>query len=354
MDIDRYIAEHTLEWQRLEDLATRLGRRRARPAPGELDELVRLYQRATSQLSHVRWHYRDPALTQQLSVLVAQANAAIYGRKQASMATFVRFFTHTFPAAVWHCRTAVAVSAAVFFIPALVMCLWLLNSPEALEMSGSPADRRLYTEELFEQYYSDRSPLQFFAEVTVNNIWVSFLTFAGAATGGILTIVVLGVNGLFIGQAAAWMISEGETARFWGFILPHGLLELSAIVIAGAAALRLGWTLVAPGDRTRADALREEGGRTGAIIIGLMAMFFVAGVVEGFITGRGFPVGVRVGIGAVGWVAAIAYFVGRGRAAQAEGCTGRLGEPPPVTADRARGVDTATRPPVPVTDLPPP
>jgi uncharacterized membrane protein SpoIIM required for sporulation len=244
-----------------------------------------------------------------------------------------RFFASTFPAAVWHCRRAVAVSALLLFLPALAMCLWLLNSPTAMEASAPAPERQAYVEDMFEQYYYDRSPLQFFGEVTVNNIWVSFQTFSGAATAGALTGVVLVTNGAGLGQAAAWMIGEGDAARFWGFILPHGMLELSAIVIAGGAAFQLGWALLAPGDRTRGDALKEEGLRTVSVVLGLIAMFFLAGVIEGFITGRGLPVGLRVGIGALGWMAAIAYFGVRGRAAARAGDSGMLGTLPPSWAD---------------------
>ena len=131
------------------------------------------------------------------------------------------------------------------------------------------------------------------------------------------------------------MISEGDADRFWGFILPHGMLELTAIVIAGGAAFQLGWALLAPGDRSRADALRHEGQRTVSVVLGLTAMFVLAGLIEGFITGRGLPVGARVGIGALGWVAALAYFGIRGRAAALGGETGMLRSPPPTWADRA-------------------
>ena len=347
MDIDRYIATNQLRWQRLDDLSRRAGVRPGSLDADELDELLRLYQRVSAQLSYVRTHYGDPGLTSTLSATVGRAHQVVYRQRSGGLRAVATFFTSTFPAAVWHCRWAVAASAAVFFVPAVIMCLWLLNDPSAMAASASEADRVTYVEDLFEQYYSDRSPLQFFAEVTVNNIWVSFQAFAGAATGGVLTAVVLFINGAGLGQVAAWMIAEGDADRFWGFILPHGMLEISAIVIAGGAAFRLGWTLLVPGDRTRADALRDEGQRTVSIVLGLVAIFFVAGIIEGFITGRGLPVGLRVGVGAAGWLAAVAYFVLLGRAALAAGATGMLGEPPPTWDDEPDPdavVRTAARP----------
>jgi len=328
VDIDRYIASNQHTWKRLDALTAQASTRISALSHDDLEELLRLYQQVSAQLSFVRTHYREPSLTASLSATVANAHQIIYRRSGGGWRSVTRFFTDTFPAAVWHCRTAVGVSAAFFFLPALIVCLWLLNSPDALEASASAVDRQVYVDDLFEQYYSDRSPLQFFGEVTVNNIWVSLQVFAGAATAGLYSALLIASNGVFLGQAAAWMISEGESARFWGFILPHGMLELSAIVIAGGAAFQLGWALLAPGDRSRADALREEGQRTLTIILGLGAMFFAAGVIEGFITGRGLPVGLRVGVGALGWLAALAYFGLRGIAAARDGNTGLLVAPP--------------------------
>jgi hypothetical protein len=105
-------------------------------------------------------------------------------------------------------------------------------------------------------------------------------------------------------------------------------LELSAIVIAGAAGMRVGWSYVAPGDRTRVDALRDEGQRAVTIALGLMSMFLLAGLVEGFITGSGLPTAVRVGIGVLLWFAYGTYLYVQGRLAADQGITGLLGETP--------------------------
>lgn len=328
MDIDRYIASNQHTWKQLDALAAQGSVRVSALSNEDLEELLRLYQQVSAQLSFVRTHYREPSLTASLSATVANAHQLIYRRKGGGWRSVVRFFSATFPAAVWHSRRAVAVSAVIFFLPAVIVCLWLLQSPAALDASATPEFRQTYVNDLFEQYYYDRSPLQFFGEVTVNNIWVSLQVFAGAATAGLYSAFLLASNGVAVGQAAAWMISEGEAERFWGFILPHGMLELSAIVIAGGAAFQLGWVLLAPGDRSRADALREEGQRTLTIVLGLGAMFFAAGLIEGFITGRGFPVALRVGVGALGWVAALAYFGLRGAAAERNGDHGLLVAPP--------------------------
>ncbi len=104
------------------------------------------------------------------------------------------------------------------------------------------------------------------------------------------------------------------------------MLELTSVFIAGAAGLRLGWTLIDPGDRPRLSALAEEGRRAVVIVIGLILTFAAAGTIEGFVTGRPWPTALRVGIGALAEIAFLAYAIALGRRAAAHGFTGALGE----------------------------
>src|SRR4029077_16237722 len=108
-------------WNRLEDLTSRTRKARSRAlAPGEIDEFVALYQRTAAPLSYARGYYDDPGLTARLTTLVAAANAALYGTRPASTRGFGRFFTETFPAAVWYSRRFVLASAALMFVPAIL------------------------------------------------------------------------------------------------------------------------------------------------------------------------------------------------------------------------------------------
>jgi uncharacterized membrane protein SpoIIM required for sporulation len=119
--------------------------------------------------------------------------------------------------------------------------------------------------------------------------------------------------------------AAGQQPKFWGLILPHGLLEISAVIIAGAAGLRLGWTIIDPGDRGRASALAEEGRRAAMVVLGLVPVFGVAGAIEGFITGRSLPTALRVGICAAVCALFWAYVTVLGRHATASGVTGLPG-----------------------------
>ena len=281
MDIDRYIQRNEPTWRRLQQLSDSGARDVRRLDDQEIAELVTLYQRVSAHLSHARGRYRDPELNARLSGILGEARNVIYRRRSAAGRSVARFFTETFPAAVWGARRFVLASLLILVLPALGMGFWLANDPAALDASVPPELQRLIAEEEFENYYSSQPAQDFAGFVTINNIQVAFLSFAMGIIPLVGSAYVMGINGLNVGVMAAVMHRAGEGAQFWGLILPHGLLEISSIVIAGAAGLRLGWALVAPGDRTRAIAFREEGMRAVVIVMGLSLCFVVAGVHRG-------------------------------------------------------------------------
>lgn len=335
MDLDRFLATNQPLWERLGVLTAKAGRSAGRLSASEIDELVRLYQRTSSHLSYVRTYYGDPALTARLTGIVASAGAVVYGTRPKSLRTFGRFFTRTFPGALWHNRRFVAASALLFYLPAIAIGAWLANSDEAIEAVGPPALREAYLNEDFESYYSSRPASEFAAQVTTNNIQVGFLAFAGGILLCVPTVLLLVFNGANLGVPAGLFAAAGENAKFYGLILPHGLLELTAVVIAGSAGLRLGWSLIDPGDRPRSEAVVEEGRRSVVIVLGLGATFAVAGLIEGFVTGSGLPTLVRVGIGVVVEAAFLLYVVVLGREAADMGLTGMFGESPVASSTTA-------------------
>jgi uncharacterized membrane protein SpoIIM required for sporulation len=326
VNVDQFMARNESSWRRLDELV-RAARKNVRSlSPAELEELIALYQRTSAHLSDARGAYPNQALQRALTARVAAAHGVIYGKRPRTIRSVGRFFTETFPAAVWHDRRFVVASAALFFVPAIAMGAWVGTSQEAFEASATEDVREAYLEEDFEAYYSSEPAAQFATQVTVNNILVAIYAFALGILLCVGTIFILFQNGLLLGQAAGTFIFAGESAKFFGLILPHGLLEISAIVVAGAAGLRLGWTIVDPGDRTRASALAEEGRRSVVIVLGLFLAFVTAGLIEGFVTGSGLPTWARVGIGVAVLLAAVLWIVVQGRAAAARGITGLLGE----------------------------
>jgi uncharacterized membrane protein SpoIIM required for sporulation len=331
VDIDRFMETHQPTWSRLDDLTRRGQRGIRRLSADEIDELVRLYQRVSGHLSLARTYYRDDALITHLTGLVARAGALVYGTRARTLRAAARFVTHAFPAAMWHARWFIGVSAALFLLPAAAVAVWLATTPAALDLAGPEALREAYVAEDFADYYTRDPSAQFAAFVTTNNIRVAATAFAGGILVCIPTGIILLINGANVGVAAGLFAAAGQLPLFWGLILPHGLLELTAVFVAGGAGLRLGWTLVDPGDRPRRSALTEEGRRAIVIVIGLVGVFLVAGLIEGFVTGAPWPTWARVGIGVTAWAAFLTYAAGLGHAAAAQGLTGALGEDTPYS-----------------------
>jgi uncharacterized membrane protein SpoIIM required for sporulation len=326
MNLDRFIAESQPAWDRLRVLTDRAGRGLRHLYAAELDELVRLYQRVSTHLSLARSAYRDPGLVELLTRLTARAGSVIYGVRPRTWRGFLRFVTDTFPAAVWHSRWFVVTSTLCLVVPAVIVAVWIANSTAALQASAPEALRESYVEEDFEAYYSNLASVEFATLVTTNNIRVGIMAFAAGILLCVPTAYILALNGANVGFAAGLFAAAGQQPRFWGLILPHGMLELTAVLIAGAAGLRLGWALVDPGDRPRGAALTDEARRAVAIVIGLVGVFVVAGLIEGFVSGSTLPTWARVGIGALTWAVFCVYIVVRGIAATRRGMTGAIGE----------------------------
>jgi uncharacterized membrane protein SpoIIM required for sporulation len=335
VDIDRFIARNQPSWERLEALA---GRRTRTLTTAELDELIGLYQRASGHLAYARTHFREPGLLARLTMLVAGAHGAIYGRRSAATGTLRRFLLTSYPAAVWHCRRAVLASAAFLLVPAVAVGIWLGVSDAALDAAMPEELQEALLASEFEDYYSSAPAQDFTSLVTINNIQVSVVAFALGAllVPGALILVYNGVN---VGVAAGLFASAGRLPEFFGLILPHGLLELTAVVIAGGAGLQMGWALVVPGDRTRSAALAEEGRRSVVLVLGTIGAFVVAGVIEGFVTPAPIPTVLRVAVGVLVWVSFLAWVIGRGRVAAAAGFTGHPDDDLPAW-DRWRGIAT--------------
>jgi uncharacterized membrane protein SpoIIM required for sporulation len=326
VDIDLFIARNTPVWNRLAELTSKARGGLGRLDPVEVDELVVLYQRVSAHLSHARTAYRDPSLTMRLTTLVTQASGVIYRGRSRPGSAVADFFAWRFPAAVYQSGRFILVSALLLLVPAVVMGVWLGTSDAALDAAAPEAVRETYVTEDFEDYYSSDSAANFGTQVTVNNIQVAFMAFAGGILVCIPTAAVMIFNGANVGMAGGLFADAGQLDKFFGLILPHGLLELTAVVIAGAAGLRMGWAIIVPGDRSRSEALGAEARRAVLIALGLTVAFVMAGFIEGFVTGSGVPTALRIAVGVAAELAFVLWIVVQGRAATLRGLTGEMGE----------------------------
>jgi uncharacterized membrane protein SpoIIM required for sporulation len=262
----------------------------------EAEELVTLYQRVGTQLAALRAAGADPVTVGRLSGLIADARGAVTGAQAPVWRDISRYFLVSFPAALYASRRWWLTIGLSFYLVVAWMAWRVIEHPELLESVGTPAEIQQLVDKDFASYYSANPAQDFALQVWINNATISA---AVLAVGVLLipTFFVLWSNALNLGVIAGVMIGHDRSDVFFGLITPHGLLELTAVFVASAAGLRLGWSWIAPGPRTRMQALAQTGRATVGMAIGLAVILMISGIIEAFVTPSPLPTAVRVGIG---------------------------------------------------------
>lgn len=318
MDIDAFVARHTPQWRRLEELVAR-----RRLTGEEADELVMLYQQVATHLSLVRTRSPDPALVGRLSTLVARGRSAVTGGAAPAWRDFRRFFVVTFPLAVYRARAWWGGSAAAFLLVSFGLLFYIARHPEVQARIATPEQTKQLVENDFADYYSAHPAQSFAAQVWTNNALVA----AGTLVLGITVVgaaYVLLSNAVNVGVVGGLMVGNGRAGEFFGLISPHGILELTAVFVAAGAGIRLGWSWVDPGPLPRSRALAETGRSMITVVPGLALVLAVSGVLEAFVTPSGLPTWARIGIGMAAEAAFLGYVFWFGGRADRAGETGDL------------------------------
>jgi uncharacterized membrane protein SpoIIM required for sporulation len=326
VDVDAYVAAHEPEWKRLDALV----KRRRRLTGDEVDELVTLYQRTTTHLSAARSSAHDPALVAVLSARVARARAAVTGTHAAQWGIVGHFALVSFPAMAYRARWWWLGTAAGSLAVALVIGWWVARSPQVQAALLPHAQVRQLVNHQFQGYYSQYAAPAFAAKVWTNNAWVAAESLIFGILLGLPTLLVLFENASNLGVAGALMIVHGKGVLFFALILPHGMLELSAVFLAAATGLRLGWTVIDPGPRPRGRALAEEGRAAVTVALGLVAVLLVSGVIEAFVTPSHLPAWARIMIGVAAEATFLGYVIILGRRAEAAGLSADIADAPEV------------------------
>jgi uncharacterized membrane protein SpoIIM required for sporulation len=316
VDLDAFVTVHAAEWTRLDQLS-----RRRRLEADEADEIVDLYRRAATHLSVLRSSTADAQVVARLTMTVAEARSAVSGSATPWPRELARFFVVSFPAAVWRSRAWVAFSAAFTLGVAMIVGIWIANSPAAFAALGDESDLHDLAYHDFEEYYSEFSAGGFTAQVWTNNSWVAAMCVAMGITG-VGVVYALFSNAMNLGLVGGVMAHYDRLGLFFSLITPHGLLELTAVFVAAGAGMQLFWAWVRPGRRTRAQALAVEGRSMITVALGLVLVLFVSGLVEGLVTPSSLPPWAKIAIGVVVWSAFAAYVTVLGRRAVSHGETG--------------------------------
>ena len=319
-----FVAEHRAGWARLDQLT----RRRRQLTGDEIDELVRLYQQTATQLSALQAGGLDPALAARLSGQLARSRAAVSGAPSAGWRAVGRFAAISFPAAAYRARWWWLGCAAGSALVAVLIGWRVAGSPALASSLLSRSAAANLVHHQFRHYYSAYDGRSFAAKVWTNNAVVAAVTIIFGVLLGIPVLFVLFENAANVGVVGGLMTAYGKSGEFWSLILPHGILELSAVFLAAGVGLRLGWAVIDPGRRPRIRALAEEGRALVTVAIGLVFVLAASGLIEAFVTPSPLPAWARIGIGVLAEAGFVTYVIVLGRRAVAAGETGDIAEVP--------------------------
>lgn len=282
-----FIEKRKASWQRLEDLIkqTRQLNGLQKFTRAEVRELGTLYRRAASDLAIARVESRDPRLVNYLNSLVIRAHGEIYRTESKGVRGIIDFYLYDFPA-IFRKTYKYTLTVFLIFLGLLLFSfVATYRDDDFSELAGVGPEmvqtikgNRMWTDDL--NKYAPAGA----AFIIANNIGVGFITFAYSIFPIVGTILKLLPTALQVGAIMALTIKYHMGLKLFGFISGHGVLELTAIFIAGGAGLMLGMAILVPGERTRTQALVEQGAIAIKLLAGSIPMLIVAGIIEGFIS----------------------------------------------------------------------
>ncbi len=312
--VDEFVARRREDWSALETLLRRAAGRGLRGFSGpELERFGRLYRQASSDLAVAQRDYPHDRVRAYLDQLLARVHPYVYQGSLSDWHSLLEFYRAGFPRLYRANAVYVLASVALFLGPALIAYLATLGSTAAQEalvpgrLLGTIRQGQMWTEipELIRPAES--------TFLMTHNLQVSIMAFAGGVLLGLGTLYVLVQNGLMLGSVLGTCQVNGLGLPLVAFISAHGYLELSDIVIAGAAGLRLGTAILWPGLLTRRASLVHGARVAVQLFVGAAPLLVLAGTLEAFVSPSGLPAALKIALGLATGVALYSYLLGAGR-----------------------------------------
>lgn len=315
--MNRFIDERKNNWQRLEDLLEMLrGSSLRYLSKTEVREFGELYRRAATDLAIARAETRDPKLINYLNSLVIRAHGKVYRSEGEGVSIVRRFFAHELPREIRDSSRYSLTAFAVFLIFGVLSFALCNYDPEFGTTIGLDSIRMAAESNL--KWWEDLNAANQIgsSEILTNNIRVAFLAFALGALFGVGTLYILLMNGVIIGGVlgVCYRANPAFGNDLVTFMVAHGVMELTAIFLAGGAGMMIGYALIDPGDLTRGQALKKAGQRATKIVIGCAVILFITGLIEGFLSPSGVAPVIKYATGILTGLLFFAYVLLAGRA----------------------------------------
>ncbi|MDQ3321967.1 MAG: stage II sporulation protein M [Acidobacteriota bacterium] len=285
--MSRFTDNRKNNWQRLEDLLLLAEISSLRGlSKAEVREFGALYRRAASDLAIARSETRDPKLINYLNSLVIRAHGKIYRAESRGANLVWQFFARDFPRAFRRTWKYTWLAFTVFALVGLASFLLCYTDADFAERIGLDDIRvAAQSNEQWWMSLNENNP-KGSSLILTNNIRVTFMAFAYGVLFGVGTLYVLIANALSIGGVlgVCYKANPDFGDALVTFMVGHGVIELSCIFIAAGAGMLLGYTIINPGDLTRAAALKKTGLEAVRLAIGCACLLVVAGIIEGFLS----------------------------------------------------------------------
>ncbi len=282
------------------------------------EEFVNLYRSIAHDLSIARSRYYSSSLVERLNQLTLQGHNFVYIKRLDVLRKVLHFFKFSFPSQVRRQYRYVLLSMLTFVIPGVIVGVNIVQDEEFVYHILTP----IQIAEIEEMYHPENQQpgnrdaetnLAMFGFYLFNNTSIGLFIFVAGLVLGIGTLFMLLFNSISIGAVVTHLVTNGYSSTLLPFVIGHGAFELTAIVIAGAAGLRLAASIFAPGELSRKTSIRVGIRDTMVLVGGLVTMFIIAAFVEGFWSPLSTPPILRYVVGTMLWILVIGYFVFAGR-----------------------------------------
>lgn len=278
------------------------------------------YRLICHHLSLARSRHYSPLLIERLEKLVIHAHQLFYKRKSHLLTSVLVYFACDFACAVRKEWRWLMLSSVLFFGTFFGMLISLQYYPDMVYTVIS-GEQLAQMENMYdpsqEKIGRDRnasSDFQMFGFYIFNNTGIGLRTFASGLLFGVGTVITLIFNGLTIGGVAGYLTFIGYGSTFWPFVSGHSAMELSAIVLAGAAGFKLGFSIISPGRKSRLLSLRDNAKQAVYIMYGVAVMFIIAAFIEAYWSSMSnIPALIKYSVGVINWVLLLCYFIFVGR-----------------------------------------
>jgi uncharacterized membrane protein SpoIIM required for sporulation len=300
MNLNAFLTEGEPAWSELDRLIGNAGGRPERLGVDAVLELGRLYRSAVADLALARRAFPGDPVVDRLEPLVLRARHVIYSER-ARDGSLRAYMTRGYWEEIRRNRRLLAIVLVATFLPTLLAGVWAVNDPGAAIGLVPSAYRAAADPQVRHLSIGLSTQAAFASSIYTHNIEVTFLVFGGGLLLGLGTLGLVAYNGLLLGALGGLTIQAGTFSVFVRYIVPHGLLELSCISIAGVAGLRLARALIEPGVMPRGEALTQEARGAVRMVLATAPWLVLAGLNEGFVTPRGLPVAAALGVGLLWW-----------------------------------------------------